>query len=797
VVILLGINDCFSAPVEDASGVERRIDKMLTHADQLLDAIGKAAPKAQIGFCLTTPPNARQEAFEANYQDRYSRWGWKRIQHRLVQRELQYVVAKSDSRLSVVPTQLSIDPIDGYPANNGVHPNGNGYKQIGATIYSWLQAKLAESSWTETASLLKPFWRADVVEGEPVLFVRNNESAEAKGSLLFPIREVLSVRSSSGEITYEAGRDYRFAAGGRQIVIPTGSRVVTTLASQLRRPDGSQRHKLTHRDGNGEILFGGQLEYHQMQTSVTYKKAGNAWPVSMSSFDPKTLPVTIKKLGDRQDVSIVLLGDSISTGCNASGWGGGAPFQPAYQDLLAEQIEEHYGAKVKLTNLSVGGMATPWGVTMIDQVVSHHPDLVILAFGMNDSANRSAQEYGENTAAMIQATRKTLPKTEFILVASMLGNRDWVRLNHDVFPEYRDQLASLCETGIALADMTSVWTEFLNRKQDSDLTGNGVNHPNDFGHRVYAQVIASLLIESSGVGVFGRMPSVLAEAPIPQDVANQTNRVETEATENPSTAVRIAAHRGGYESDKADNAPENSVANIRNCQTKGYELYETDLQRTKDGHFVILHDATIERETTGTGPASEMTLADLKKLKKRFRDRSVSGHRVATLGEFLVEGKDRVVFKADLKPGVNQYFKGIIDVVVTHDAMDGIVFRVPYRDSKLYADYRSAGVPYTGDLLMFMVSKKQQIDDIKKQFDPSTIQVNIDKDDPTNPRTLELIRYAADQGMQVEVHAEGTEHDWQELIQAGARMFHTSKPAKMSVFLRAEGLRTQESNANR
>lgn len=495
VVILLGINDCFSAPADDPAGVDARIDKMLAHADQLLDAIHKAAPRTQIGFCLTTPPNARQEAFTANYQDRYSRWGWRRIQHRLVQRQLQYVAQKSDSRLSVVPTQLNIDPIDGYPANNGVHPNADGYKQIGATIYSWLHAKTTESSWADSSSLLKPFWRGDVVEGEPVLFVRDNDTAEAVGSLLFPISEVLSVRSSSGEITYQAGKDYRFVPGTHQIVIPIGSQVVTKLPSQLRRPDNSQRHKLTHRDGNGEILFGSKLEYHQMQTSVTYKKTDNSWPVSMPAFDPKTLPVTIKKLHDHQDVSVVLLGDSISTGCNASGWGGGAPFQPAYQDLLTQNLSEHYDTDVKLVNLSVGGMSTPWGVTMVDQVVSHQPDLVIIAFGMNDSASRSAEEFGKNTAAMIKATRATHPETEFILVASMLGNHDWVRLNHDVFPAYRDQLASLCEPGIALADITSVWAEFLNRKKDSDLTGNGVNHPNDFGHRVYAQVLAALLIE--------------------------------------------------------------------------------------------------------------------------------------------------------------------------------------------------------------------------------------------------------------------------------------------------------------
>ena len=47
-----------------------------------------------------------------------------------------------------------------------------------------------------------------------------------------------------------------------------------------------------------------------------------------------------------------------------------------------------------------------------------------------------------------------------------------------------------------MADLTSIWTEFLHRKKDWDQSGNGVNHPNDFGHRVYAQAIAALLVAS-------------------------------------------------------------------------------------------------------------------------------------------------------------------------------------------------------------------------------------------------------------------------------------------------------------
>ena len=146
-----------------------------------------------------------------------------------------------------------------------------------------------------------------------------------------------------------------------------------------------------------------------------------------------------------------------------------------------------------MKNLAVGGTDTGWGLTQIDKVITAQPQLVILAFGMNDSAGRSAQSYQETTKAMIAKIRETLPECEFILVASMLGNRDWIRLKHEAFPQYRDALNELVEPGIALADLTSIWTGFLELKQDWDQTGNGVNHPNDFGHRVYAQVITTLL----------------------------------------------------------------------------------------------------------------------------------------------------------------------------------------------------------------------------------------------------------------------------------------------------------------
>lgn len=351
------------------------------------------------------------------------------------------------------------------------------------------------NKWKYSPEQLAPFWKSNVIYRESVLFIRDPETGEAKASVLFPIKDVISIQDSTGAHTYKPGDDFQFETGSREIVVPAKSKIVTKTAADLRRPAGSQRYRLTHRDGNGEILFGSTLEYHNMQTWITYSKAANDWPLAMRVFDAKALPRTISKLRERKPVSIVLLGDSISTGCNASGWADGAPFQPAYQDLLKTHLESRYSTEVQLTNLAVGGTSTPWGITQIPKVVEAKPDLIILAFGMNDSSGRSPEEYGKNISVMISTARKTCPDTEFILVASMLGNRDWTTLKHDVFPKYRDELERLCQPGIALADMTSVWDEFLRRKKDHDLTGNGVNHPNDFGHRVYAQILSSLLVE--------------------------------------------------------------------------------------------------------------------------------------------------------------------------------------------------------------------------------------------------------------------------------------------------------------
>ena len=283
----------------------------------------------------------------------------------------------------------------------------------------------------------------------------------------------------------------------REITLPAGSRIPFQTPRGLRRPPKSQLFVLPHRDGNGEILFGAGHEYHDMQTLVTYEHDGDAWVGPVPTFAGRNLPRTLERLEEKRPLTIALYGDSISTGCNASGWANAAPFQPPFQDLLVMNLQSAYGGTISLKNEAVGGTGTEWGRANIGKVVAHEPDLVILAFGMNDSGGLPAARYRANIKAMMDAVRQKRPAAEFILMASMLGNKDWTTLHHELFPQYREALAGLCGPGAALADMTSLWAELFKHKKDWDMTGNGVNHPNDFGHRIYAQVLSTLLIPAT------------------------------------------------------------------------------------------------------------------------------------------------------------------------------------------------------------------------------------------------------------------------------------------------------------
>ncbi|MFC3998942.1 glycerophosphodiester phosphodiesterase family protein [Nocardiopsis sediminis] len=79
---------------------------------------------------------------------------------------------------------------------------------------------------------------------------------------------------------------------------------------------------------------------------------------------------------------------------------------------------------------------------------------------------------------------------------------------------------------------------------------------------------------------------------------------------SPNAPLMIAAHRGQWR-----DAPENSLAAIDGAIRDGAEIVEIDVQRTADGHLVLMHDETVDRTTDGTGKVSDLTLAQIRELR--------------------------------------------------------------------------------------------------------------------------------------------------------------------------------------
>jgi len=340
------------------------------------------------------------------------------------------------------------------------------------------------------------FWASTTMSRDPLCFVERG-SGDAAAALLFPLSNLIELSSASGQVQYAEGRDFVLAAN-RQLVIRTaGSRIPVTRLDELYSsvdPDGSAF--MFKRDAPGTYLMFGEGDlFHRRQVCATYTHQAGLWTAPVPPFCGAQMPQTMRRLRARDRLSIVVTGDSISEGYNASGFVGVLPQQPPYVDLVAAGLTAAYGSPVALRNLASAGWTADQGLADAARVGALIPDVVIVAYGMNDSGYATPQDFSANIAGIMSQVRQQARDAEFVLVSPMLPNPDWHYPVMERFAGYRDALAGLCADGVILADVTTLWHELLERKSVYDLTGNGVNHPNDFGHRVYADAVLSLLVD--------------------------------------------------------------------------------------------------------------------------------------------------------------------------------------------------------------------------------------------------------------------------------------------------------------
>ncbi|GGB71919.1 glycerophosphodiester phosphodiesterase family protein [Blastomonas aquatica] len=119
----------------------------------------------------------------------------------------------------------------------------------------------------------------------------------------------------------------------------------------------------------------------------------------------------------------------------------------------------------------------------------------------------------------------------------------------------------------------------------------------------------------------------------------------------PDGEILVVAHRGCW----LDTA-ENSLAAIDACVAMGVDMVEIDTRRTRDGVLVLMHDATVDRTTDGSGKLADLSLAEIRRLRLRSaaggKGVGTTAWRVPTLAEALAHAKGRILVNVDAKEDV-------------------------------------------------------------------------------------------------------------------------------------------------
>ena len=104
----------------------------------------------------------------------------------------------------------------------------------------------------------------------------------------------------------------------------------------------------------------------------------------------------------------------------------------------------------------------------------------------------------------------------------------------------------------------------------------------------------------------------------------------------------MVAHRGAQLV-----APENTLTAFKLAIKKGFHALECDVQLTKDGHLVVIHDETVDRTTSGTGWVSKLTKEHIDGLHCADGEHIPSIHEVYYLVILHAKRKLIIEIKAD------------------------------------------------------------------------------------------------------------------------------------------------------
>jgi glycerophosphoryl diester phosphodiesterase len=118
----------------------------------------------------------------------------------------------------------------------------------------------------------------------------------------------------------------------------------------------------------------------------------------------------------------------------------------------------------------------------------------------------------------------------------------------------------------------------------------------------------------------------------------------------------ISGHRGGI----IKGFPENTIESFENTLKHTPAFFEIDPRLTKDNVIVLMHDATLERTTNGTGKLSDYTYEELQRFRLKDVEGNITDFRIPTLESVITWAREKTILNLDIKDVPPEMYVAII-----------------------------------------------------------------------------------------------------------------------------------------
>ena len=229
-----------------------------------------------------------------------------------------------------------------------------------------------------------------------------------------------------------------------------------------------------------------------------------------------TEKITMDRSGleEHGPITIVAFGDSVTHGAVAAGE---INYETVYHNRFKRMLNAYRNyVPVNVINAGIGGITAVKSLGRMEaQVLAHHPDLVIVCFGLND-VNGPLETYTDSLREIFARCRAA--GTDVVFLTPNMLNTYASPLTEDRYKEYAVKTAEMQNSGrmdqymdaarevarsmdVPVADAYARWKELSKTEDTTVMLANYINHPTKEMHALFAEELWKTVFADTAVPV--------------------------------------------------------------------------------------------------------------------------------------------------------------------------------------------------------------------------------------------------------------------------------------------------------